>query len=96
MVAINLVEPHFLSGFLIDCTNIIKECYKQMGLLASGSIWAIGVDTNQIYQAVTWKSSNMFAWHYRLDVLQKQLIRFSMRILQATATSSAEFPSAVC
>ena len=62
-----------------------------MGLLASGSIWAIGVDTNQIYQAATWKSSNMFAWHYCLDVLQKQLIRFSMRILQATATSSAEF-----
>ena len=32
----------------------------------------------------------MFAWHYRLDVLKKDLTNFSRRIQQATASSSAE------
>ena len=39
MVAINLVKQHILSGFLIDCANFIEDCYKQMGLLPSGSVW---------------------------------------------------------
>ena len=82
---------------------LIKDCYSQMDLPPPCSVtghqvrktatsWAdvCRVDAEEIRRAATWSSSNMFARHYRLDVLRNDLTNFSRRILQATASSSAE------
>ena len=83
--------------------ELIEDCYKLMGLPPPGSVkghqvrkaaasWAdvCGVSPDLIRQAATWQSSNMFARHYRLDVVRANATEFSTRILQAAASSSAE------
>ena len=100
IVGPNLVNAYLLNKFLIGSMNW-SEIANANGTPSSGSVKdyqparlqradVCGVDAEQISQAVTWWSSNMIAWHYHLIVLRKELMTFSMWILQATSSSSAE------
>ena len=51
---------------------------------------AAGVDPQTICDAATWKTSSTFARHYQLDLQHGQRSYFGKRILQLSASSSAE------
>ena len=84
--------------------ELIKDCYRLMGLPPPGTVrghqvrkmattWAdlAGVDPELIRQAATWSSNCTFAKHYRLDLIRQKSSDFSRRILEASALSTASF-----
>ena len=81
----------------------VEECYKIMHLDPPEGVkghqvrkqavsWAdmAGVDPQKICDAATWKSDNMFAQHYRLDIIHGARSDFGRRLLQLAASTAAE------
>ena len=94
------VSKQRLSGWLKE---LIVDAYKRQGLTLPGqpkghdvrkmaTSWAdvAGVDPQAICDAATWKSNNMFARFYRLDVLRSNRSEVGRRVLEAAASTSAE------
>lgn len=89
-----------LSGWLKE---LIQEAHKLQNVKIPGSVkghdvrkmatsWAdiAGVDPQAICDAATWKSGNMFARFYRLDILRSNRSAVGRRVLEASASTSAE------
>ena len=80
----------------------VEECYKLSNLAVpqvkghqvrkQSTSWAdlAGVKPLDICKAATWKSDNMFARHYRLHLINDQDLDLGRRVLQLSASSSAE------
>jgi hypothetical protein len=85
--------------------ELIQDCYERLDLpppACSGhqvrkmaTSWAdlAGVDPELIKQAATWSSNNMFARHYKLDVIRSESTEFSRRVMSMSAPSSAPAPT---
>ena len=81
----------------------VEECYKIMHLDPPERVkghqvrkqavsWAdmAGVDPQKICDAATWQSDNMFAQHYRLDIIHGARSDFGRRLLRLAASTAAE------
>ena len=82
---------------------LVADCYRRMGLpepvgvkghqvRKQATSWAdmAGVDPQKICDAATWKSECTFARHYSLDLSHKSRSDFGRKVLQKSASSSAE------
>lgn len=94
------VSKQRISTWLKD---VVRLAYKAKQLPPPGKVkghdvrkmatsWAdvAGVDPLQICEAATWRSENMFARFYRLDLIHKSRTELGRRVLSLAASSSAE------
>ena len=82
---------------------VIEDCYKHMNQPLPGRVkghqvrkqstsWAdmAGVDPQKICDAAIWQSGSMFARHYKLDLHHQSRAELGRRVLQLSASRSAE------
>ena len=81
--------------------EVVTECYQLQGAQLPGVVrghdtrklatsWAhvAGLDPRQICEAATWQSSNMFARHYKLDLLSADRGELGRRVLSLATPAS--------
>jgi len=82
--------------------EVVRDAYKLSGLpppqgvkghqvRSQAASWAeaAGVDPQKICDAATWRTGNMFAKHYRLDLHHAGRSEFGRRVLALSASSTA-------